>query len=148
MTSMLAASQLDPMGALITEARADTTLAGLTGSRIRGFKPAQGDAMGAGSYQAFVVFSALSVPPHPRVPVTFAEYGVACYGTTPQNAWAVWAALVKVFHGTTPRVKTNGLGIYRTSISEGGQQDRDPDTQQPLVRGTIRLIATLQSVTA
>lgn len=148
MSGFLTADMLDPLGSLITEARADSTLAGLTGSRIRGFEAAEGDAKGAGSYQAFVVIAALSVPPHPRLPITFAEYGVACYGSTPQNAWAVWAALVRVFHGTTPRTKSNGLGIYRTAITNGGEQEKDPDTAQPVVRGTIQLIATAQAVTA
>lgn len=142
---MLDTAQLDPIGSLITEARADSALAALVGARVRGFEPAPGDAQGAGSYQAFVVITALSVPVHPQVPITFAEYGVRAYGSTPQNAWAVWAALVRVFHGSTHRVKANGLGIYRTATL-GGSQSNDPDTHQPLVEGTIQLIATAQAV--
>jgi hypothetical protein len=62
------------------------------------------------------------------VPITFAEYGIRCYGATPQNAWAVWGAVVKAIHQVGPRTKSNGLLIYRTFVLTGGQQDRDPDT--------------------
>lgn len=143
---MLDDPQLDPMGALIAELRADTDVAALVSARVRGFEPAPGDAQGAGSYQAFIVLTAFSVPPHPRVPITFAEYGARCYGSTPQNAWAVWAAVVKALHQVGDRTKSNGLLIYRTFVLTGGQQDRDPDTQQPVVIGSIRLTASLQSV--
>jgi hypothetical protein len=146
---MLDEPQLDPMGSIVLEARADADLAALTGSRIRGFEPAPGDARGPGDYQAFVVIAALSVPIHPRVPVTWAEYGVSCYGSTAQNAWAVWAAFAKAFHATTPRVRaSNGLGIYRTAVTSGGEQGTDPDTGQPVVRGSIQVIATAQAVTS
>lgn len=158
MTGMLVDPQLDPMGALITELRADPDVAALVGSRVRGFEPApvrkdaagavvdQGDARGPGEYIAFVILQALDVPPHPRVPITFGDYLARAYGSTPQHAWAVWGALVKALHGVGARRKTNGLGIYRTSITSGGTQDKDPDTQQPLVTGTIRIIATVQAI--
>lgn len=147
MTAMLADPQLDPMGALITELRADSDVAALVSARVRGFEPAPGDALGPGSYQAFIVLTALSVPPHPRVPITFAEYGARCYGATPQGAWAVWGAVVKALHQVGDRTKSNGLLIYRTFVLTGGSQDRDPDTQQPVVTGSIRLTASLNSVT-
>lgn len=139
---MLAEPQLDPMGALIAEARADPDLSALVSTRVRGFEPAPGDALGPGQYQAFVVIAALDVPPHLRVPLTFATYGVNCYGSTAQGAWAVWGAFVKAFHMVGPRVKANGLGIYQTFVVSGGEQDKDPDTGQPVVRGTIRVTAT------
>lgn len=145
---MLDAPQKDPMGTLILEARADSDVATLTGGRVRGFQPAEGDALGPGHYQAFVVIDALTVPVHQQLPITEAEYGIAAYGSTPQNAWAVWGALVKAFHGVGPRIATSGLGIYRSWAASGGTQDKDPDTGQPLVRGSIRLIATAQAVTA
>jgi hypothetical protein len=144
---MLADPQLDPMGSLIRELTADPDVAALVGVRVRGFQPGPGDAKGPGEYQAFIVLTALSVPPHPRVPVTFAEYGIRCYGATPQGAWAVWGAVVKALHQVGPRTKSNGLLFYRTFVLTGGQQDRDPDTAQPVVTGSIRLTASLQSVT-
>jgi hypothetical protein len=146
-TALLDDPQLDPMGSLILELRADMEVAALVSTRVRGFEPAPGDALGAGRYQAFIVISALSVPPHPRVPITFAEYGIRCYGATPQNAFAVWGAVVKALHQIGPRTKSNGLLIYKSIVLTGGTQDRDPDTQQPVVTGSIRLTASLQSVT-
>lgn len=152
MTAMLTAPQLDPMGALIAELRADSSVSALVSTRVRGFEPAPAkdgqpaDAQGPGNYQAFIVITALSVPPHPRVPITFAEYGIRCYGATAQGAWAVWGAVVKALHQVGPRTKSNGLLIYRTFVITGGQQDRDPDTSQPVVTGSIRLTASLQSV--
>ena len=149
---MLDAPQKDPLGTVITEARADGDLAALVGTRVRGFEPTgpsdgyEGDALGPGKYKAFLVISTLSAPPHRRLPITDAEFGVSAYGSTPQNAWAVWGAFVKAFHGRGNRVGTGGLGIYASSIVSGGQQDKDPDTSQPLVRGTLRLIATAQAV--
>ena len=145
---MLEDPQKDPMGTLILEARNDGDVAALVGTRVRGFEPADGDALGPGHYQAFVVLSALDVPPHPRLPITDATYAIAAYGSTPQNAWAVWAALVKAWHAVGPRIGSSHLGIYRSWIASGGTQDKDPDTQQPLVRGVLRLIATAQAVTA
>jgi hypothetical protein len=144
---MLTVPQLDPMGALIAELRADPHVSALVGTRVRGFEPAPGDALGPGSYQPFVVLVALSVPPHPRVPITFAEYAVRAYGVTAQGAWALWAAVVKALHMTGERVKANGLGIYQTFVLTGGSQDSDPDTTQPLVTGTIRVTATTVDAT-
>ena len=148
MSVILTEPMLDPIGSLILEARADDDLATLVGTRVRGVEPAPGDARGPDEWQAFVVLTALSVPLHPSLPVTFADYGVRCYGTTHQNAWAVWAAFVKAFHGVGPRVReSNGLGIYRTSTS-GGEQSADPDTKQPVVLGTLRVIAAASEVAA
>lgn len=146
MTGMLAQPQLDPMGALITELRGDPDVAALVAARVRGFEPAPGDALGAGSYRAFVVLSALDVPPHPRLPITFADYAVRCYGATPQGAWAVWGAVVKALHQVGPRTKSNGLLIYKTLVRSGGEQELDPDTRQPVVIGTVGVIATTQAV--
>lgn len=142
---MLEDPQKDPMGTLILEARGDADVAALVGTRVRGFEPGPDDAQGPGEYQAFVVLSALTVPVNPQLPITDATYSVAAYGSTPQNAWAVWAALVKAFHAVGPRVGASGLGIYR-SWATGGEQDKDPDTDQPVVRGVLRLIATAQAI--
>jgi hypothetical protein len=135
------------MGALVAEARADAHVAALVSTRVRGGEPGPEDAKGPGEYQAFVVISALDAPPHISVPVTFAEYALNAYGATHQNAWAVWAALVKAFHKVGPRVKANGLALYQTFVVTGGTQDADPDTKQPVVRGTLRVIASLGDIT-
>ena len=95
---------------------------------------------------SFVVIVALDEPPEPRVPVTFATYAIRTYGATPQNARAVWGAVVKAVHMVGPRLKANGLGIYQTRVVTGGTQDTDPDTKQPVVTGIVQLIGTTVAV--
>ena len=155
---MLDVAQLDPLGSLVTEGKASATLASLVSGRIRGFEPKpetrdslgdltyEGDALGPGHYKAFVVIAALDVPPHPSVPITFATYVVRAYGTTAQNAWAVWGAVVQTFHKVRGRMGNSGLGMYQTSVISGGEEDKDPETDQPVVLGTIQLIATLSAI--
>jgi hypothetical protein len=149
---MLSVPQLDPMPSLLAWAKADGHIAALVSDRVRGYEPKgatdtyEGDALGSGHYKAFIVISALSVPLHPRVPVTFAEYTVRCYGVTAQHAWSVWAAFVKAFHMPGERVESNGLGIYQTFILTGGSQDKDPDTDQPVTTGSLRVTATTVAV--
>lgn len=149
---MLATPMLDPLGAVVTELRADPDVVNLVSDRVRGGEPKgktdlyEGDALGPGSYKAFIVLTTLDRPPHPSLPIQRAIFGVACYGTTYQNASAVWGAVVKAVHRVGERVKASGLGIYISAVETGGSQDTDPDTKQPLVRGTIRVIATAQPV--
>lgn len=143
---MLDTAQLDPLGSLLVEIRSDVDVDALVDGRVRGFEPAPGDAKAAGSYQAFVVIVALSDPPDPQLPVTFATYGIRCYGATPQAARALWGTVVKAVHEVGPRLKANGLGIYKTIVVGGGEAGKDPDTGQPQVEGTVRLIATTQAV--
>jgi len=143
---MLDEPQLDPLGSLLVEIRDDLDVDTLVSGRVRGFEPAPGDAKAAGSYQAFIVLVTLDAPPDPQLPITVATYGIRCYGSTGQNAWAVWGAVVKSIHSVGPRLKASGLGIYRTTVISGGEQGKDPDTLQPVVTGTIRLIATTQAV--
>jgi hypothetical protein len=143
---MLDDPQLDPLGSLLVEIRDDVDVDGLVDGRGRGFEPAPGDAQPKGSYKAFFVLVTLSAPPDPQLPVTFATYGLRAYAATPQAAWALWGTIVKAVHEIGPRLKGNGLGIYKSIVISGGESDKDPDTQQPVVTGTIRLIATTQAV--
>lgn len=142
---MLDTAMLDPMGAMIAELRADTAVAALVGTRVRGGEPAPGDAKGAGEYQAFVVLVGAPAP-HPRVPITRTTYTVRAYGVTYQNATAVWGAVVAALHAAGPRLKASGLGIYRTAFTEEADQYRDPDTHQPYVEGTLLVIATATAI--
>jgi hypothetical protein len=155
---------MDPMGGLIADIRADVDVQDLVGADECGFRRVRGgeaqgaglcangtprtaDGLGAGHYRAFIVLASLDDPPLPgRVPVQRALYSVACYGTTFQNARAVWGAVVKATHLIGERVKSNGLGIYLSAIDSGGGQDKDPDTGQPVYRGVIRVYAATQAV--
>lgn len=143
---MLSVPLIDPMGSVIAELRADNDLDALVHGRVRGEEPAPDDAKGPGEYQAFVVLTTFEDPPHPRLPIQRAVYGVNCYGSTFQNARAVWGAVVKAMHLVGPRIKANGLGIYISAIEGGGDTDKDPDTKQPVVRGVIRLTTTAYSI--
>lgn len=143
---------IDPTGALIVELRDDSGIAAIFGARIRGLDPEgasktyEGDSLGAGHYKAFLVLASLSLPPHPRVPVTWATYAFRSYGRDPDEAMAGYVAVVNALHRRGPRLKTSGLGIYSTKVA-GGEASKDPKTQQPVVTGTISLIATTQAVT-
>lgn len=151
---MLTDPQIPFLGPLIVEARTDADLRALVGTRVRGQYPApedpavpgSGDVQPKGSWKAFVILSVLDAPPHPSLPITFAEVAARCYGADPTHAWSVWAALVKALHAVGPRVKASGLGIYRTAVLTGGTQDEDPDTHQPVVTGTLQVIATAAAV--
>jgi hypothetical protein len=155
-------AQLSGIGALVTELRSDTDLATLVGRdlanrvRVRGGEPVgsmrqsggfyAGDARGAGDYQAFVVLVTLDEPVRGRVPIFDGYYGVNAYGSTFENARAVWGALVKAMHFAGGRTKVNGLHIYTSIVETGGTQDIDPVTQQPVVRGTIHIVASANAV--
>lgn len=142
---MLSAPMIDPLGSIITELRADVDLDLLVHDRIRGEEAGPNDV--ADPYQAFVVLVTFEDPPHPRVPIQRAVYGVNAYGVTYQNARAVWGAVVKAMHIAGSRMKSNGLGIYISAVEGGGEADEDPQTHQPLIRGVIRVTATAAAIT-
>lgn len=142
---------IDPMGPLIVELREDAGIAAIFDARIRGLEPHgatpsyAGDARGPGKYVAFLVLTALSLPPDTRVPVMWATIAFQSYGRTKEEAMAGYLAVVNALHRAGPRLRPGGLGIYRTNVT-GGEQTKDPKTQQPRVDGTIQLIATTQAV--
>ena len=138
---------LDPLGKLLTELRDDSDVDNLVNGRVRGFEPAPGDAQPKGAYQAFVVISTLDTPRLPRTPLQTARYGVNCYGATPQNAMAVYAACSDAIHHIGPRIRaSDGLGVYISHDSTGASAEKDPDTGQPFVSFVVELIATTQAV--
>ena len=137
---------LDALGRLLTELRDDADVDLLVDGRVRGFEPAPGDAQPKGSYQAFVVITTLSTQRLNRAPVQTARYGINCYGSTPQNAMAVYAACSDAVHHAGPRVSGAGLGIYISHDTTGASAEKDPDTGQPFVSFVVELIATTQAV--
>ena len=143
---------IDPTGPLVVELREDAGVEAIFGARVRTNEPTgasatyEGDALGPGKYKAFLVISALSLPPEKRVPVYFATYAFRSYGRTKEEATAGYLAVASALHRRGPRVASGGLGIYSTSVT-GGEASKDPKTQQPVVTGTIQLIATTQAVT-
>lgn len=143
---------IDLVGDIIVELREDLGVSALVGNRVRGQEPEgaspsyPGDARGPGEYVAFVVIVVLDATPMLRVPVQRPSFGVRCYGTDARNARAVFNAVVGALHDRGPRLRANGHGIYRSTVT-GGADDVDPKTDQPVVTGTIQLVATTQAVT-
>lgn len=154
----------DPFPLLLGELRADDDVSALVGSdpfgrvRVRADEPAgassnaagsityDGDARGPKSYQTFAVLTTLDEPVDPSVPIIRGLYAVRCYAPTYKAARALWAAVVKAMHRVGPRV-TNGVGIYISAMQSGGEKDKDPDTDQPVVVGVIRATSAAMAVT-
>lgn len=133
---------VDPMGALITELRN----AGIASGRVRGGEPANDDALGPGEYQRFVVLTRLGGPREHRVPVQNLKIGVRAYGSTKQDAAALFGAISDALDNAGPRLTGSGIGIYQTLDDDGGTADKDPDTGQPFEVGVFTLIAATQVV--
>ena len=150
---------MDLLPKLLTEIRDDDAVAAIVGTRVRGFEPAAptvnpttgavispGDARGPGEYVAFVVLVQLDAVRLQRVPVQRAAVAVRCYGRTHAEAAALRWAVSNAIHLTGPRVHANGLGIYQSIDEAGGEQEKDPDTSQPLQTLVISSLATTQAV--
>lgn len=145
----------DALGKLIIELRTDAGVAAIVGAnptsspaRVRGFEPAPDDAKGPGEYRAFVVLVNEGGIRMRNVPVQRPRIAARCYGRNPAEAAQLAAAVSDAVHDKGPRVHSNGLGIYRSFTESGGEQDKDPDTSQPVVTTFIDLFATTQAVTA
>lgn len=154
---------LDPFPVVLGELRADVDVVAQVGTdafgrvRVRPDEPAgqssssggavtyPGDARNPGQYQKFVVMTTLDEPPHPSVPILRGVYALNCYGATFAQARAVWAAVVKALHKVGARA-SGEVGIYISVIESGGEKDKDPDTGQPVVRGTVRVTASALSI--
>ncbi len=153
MTGIITSPMLSVVGPIIVELKADTDVASLVSTRVRGVEPASadgddpGDARGPGQYVAYITVVVLDDPPHISLPIQTATLGFSCYGVTYQNASAIYGAVVKALHKVGVRMKSSGQGFYLSIIDSGGEQDHDPRTNQPVVRGTVRVIATAQAVT-
>ena len=145
----------DPLGKVLTEIRDDAGVAAIAGvnpsgtARVRGFEPAPSDVHAGNStdpYRAFVVLVNEGGSRLKRVPVQRPRILARCYGRTPAEAAQLAAAVSDSIHGQGPRVFANGLGIYLSNDDAGGEQDKDPDTNQPFVTIFIDLFATTQAV--
>lgn len=145
----------DALGKVLIELRDDAGVAAIAGAnptsspvRVRGFEPAPGDVQPAGEYRAFVVLVNEGGIRMRHVPVQRPRIAARCYGRTAPEASQLAAAVSDAIHDKGPRVHANGLGIYRSYHDSGGEQDKDPDTDQPFVTIFIDLFATTQAVTA
>lgn len=141
----------DILGKVIIELRADAGVAAIVSDRVRGYEPAPSD-IGAGTdespYKAFVVAVHLGAQRENRVPVQRPRIALRCYGRTLIEAAQLGTAVSDALHYIGPRLHANGLGIYTSFATDGGEQDKDPDTQQPYVTVFADFTATTQAVTA
>lgn len=144
----------DPVGRLLVELRDADRVADIVGvnptepvyPRVRSPKAAPGDAQGVGSYRAFVTIATLATPRLQSVPVQRARHVVRCYGRTPEEAAALYAACSDALHHVGPRVTGAGDGIYVTHDDTGASEGEDPDTGQPTYEFIVETLATAQVV--
>lgn len=121
---------IDPMGRILTEIRDNVAVAALT-TRVRGGEPAPGDALGAGSYQRFVVLTRLGSQRLKRAPIQEVRIVAKCYGSTYQDAAALAGAVSNAIHATGHRISASGVAIFGSFDDIGLGAEKDPDTLQP-----------------
>ena len=136
---------IDPLGKLLTEIRNNPAVAALT-TRIRGGEPAPGDS--AVPFGRFVVLVRLGMTREKRAPVQEVRIGLRCYGSTFQDAAALYGAVSDAIHHVGPRIGATGVLIHRSYDDIGMGASKDPDTGQPHEDGVIQLFAATQVVTA
>ena len=153
---------MDALPKLLIEIRSDDAVDAIVDGRVRGFEPApptfhpttgalleKGDAR-QGSvedpYVAFVVLVQLDAPRDFRSPTQRPVIAARCYGRTPAEAAALRWAVSDAIHQQGPRLYSNGLGIYKSWDAAGGEQEKDPVTQQPYQTLVINALATTVAV--
>lgn len=157
---------MDALPKFLIEIRDDPDVDAIAEGRVRGFEPApqivhpttgaliqKGDARAGTAqdpYIAFVVLVQLDAPRELRAPIQRPVIAARCYGRTHAEAAALRWAVSKAIHPDTgplgPRVHANGLGIYQSFDAAGGEQEKDPNTQQPYQTLVINSMATTQAV--
>ena len=132
----------DPTGTIVSELRG----VGLASGRVAAGEAQTSWAKSAGEYQRFVVLVRLGAVRIKRAPVQVVRLGYRCYGVTWQDAAALAGELSDALHLVGPRIGGTGVGIYLSTDEQGGDAQKDPDTQQPYEQGVIQLHATTQGV--
>ena len=132
---------VDPTGFLLTTIRDFPAVAAIT-TRVRGGEPAPGDALGAGSYLAFVVLSRLGSLRLKRAPIQEVRLVARCYGATAQGAAALAGAVSDAIHAKGHRINGVGVAIFGSFDDGGLGADKDPDTGQPLESFVIQVGAS------
>jgi len=136
---------IDPLGKLLTEIRDFPAVAALE-AVVRGGEFAPGDA--AVPFRRVVVLVRLGMTRDKRAPVQAVRIAVRCYGSTYQDAAALYGAVSDAIHNVGPRIGATGALIYRSFDDVGMGAGKDPDTGQPHEDWVIQLFAATQVVTA
>lgn len=121
----------DVVGKLVIELRDDPAVDAIVAGRVRGFEPKSGDADGPKNYKAHVVIVQLASERISQTAVQRFTCAIRCYGLTPPQAAELRWACSNALHLAGGRLHDNGLHIYQTVDESGGEQLKDPDTDQP-----------------
>jgi len=133
-------SLADPLGYILTTIRDDAAVAAIT-TKIRGGEAAPGDALGAGSYQPFVVLVRLGTSRLKRAPIQEVRISARCYGATYQGAAALAGAVSDAIHAKGHRINAGGVAIFGSFDDGGGEATADPTTAQPYESVVIQVNA-------
>lgn len=132
----------DPMGSIIAQLRN----ANIASGRVRGNKPAVGDARGPEAYRRFVVIVDLGGPRFHRTPLQVLRYAIRCYGVTPQDARDLYGEVSDELDNGGPRYGPTDVAIHQTLDDTGGSYNEDPDTRQPYFEGIYVVMAGAQAL--
>jgi hypothetical protein len=133
---------IDPVGSLIAELRA----AGIASGRVYGGEAPPGQPRSPDAYQRFVVLSRLSTIRLHRTPLEEVRLGLRCYGSTYQDAAALFGEVSDAIDNGGPRISATNVGIYQ-SLDEGSSEAAaDPGTGQPFEAGVIALWVATEAV--
>jgi hypothetical protein len=135
---------IDCLGFVLTTIRDDPGVAALT-TRIRGGEPAPGDS--TVPFQRFVVLVRLGGVRLHNAPVQTVRIAIRCYGSTYQDAAALYGAVSDAVHNVGPLLSGSGVGIWRMFDDMDSGADKDPVTGQPVEQGVIEVTASTVLVT-
>jgi hypothetical protein len=129
---------IDPLGFLLATVRDDAGVAALS-TRIRAGEPAGGDA--TVPFQRFVVLVRLGASRNRNTHVQKVRIAARCYGSTYQDAAALYGAVSDAVHAIGPRISAEGVAIWNSWDDTGMGAEKDPDTGQPHEDLIVEVIA-------
>lgn len=133
---------IDPTGALIAELRT----ANIASGRVYGGQAPPGVVKAPSGYQRFVVLTRIPVVRLHRTPLQEVRLALRCYGSTDQDAAALYGEVSDVLDNAGPRVSASSVPLYQT-LDEGSQgTTADPGTNQPYEEGTIAVWAGTEAL--
>ena len=133
---------IDPMGSLIEELRD----ANIASGRVYGGEVPPGGAKPPQAFRRFVVLTRLATIRQHRAPIVEVRVGLRCYGSTYQDAAALFGEVSDAVDNAGPRISGSNVGIYQSLDEGGGDASADPGTNQPFESGVIALWVATEAV--
>ena len=132
----------DPIGALVAYLKVDTAVATLASTRIYGAELPKSEIENASNPRAIVVVKQAGGG---MLGLAYQQYGdiradVACYGSTPFNASALYGAVYDALKELRREVYASTL-LHWAQSSARGTQGRDPDLDWPVVFSSWQVLA-------